>query len=381
MVSMGMSKVARPQRGATSGVGGSVAVQYFSDTYAEARAKFLGAAERAGAPINTFQHSASHEPPIFTDVAVLGSLGSQNALVLMSGTHGIEGFAGSAIQTGLLEVTLNVPGDLVIIMIHAINPYGFAHLRRANEDNVDLNRNFVDHTRLRPTNLEYGALASVLHPKNYSLASTALGLSRLVVYRAASGRSALQAAITLGQYDCPTGLFYGGQARTWSNMTLRTILKQYLMDSARVVFVDIHTGLGPYAHGEIITNEDANSPAYRRSLAWWGHRTKTTKTGEAVSADLHGTVKSALTETLRQKEITAVSLEFGTVPPLIALKALIAENWFHHNADPQDPRRPAVSARLRRAFYPNSNDWKEKVWRQAFHVVQEAIAGLGCGLN
>ena len=30
-------------------------------------------------------------------------------------------------------------------MIHALNPFGFAHLRRANEDNVDLNRNFVDH--------------------------------------------------------------------------------------------------------------------------------------------------------------------------------------------------------------------------------------------
>ncbi len=353
-----------------------MAAQYFSNTYAEARARFLRAAEQAGAGIKTFQHPASHEPPLFTDVAVLGSLGSQNALVLMSGTHGIEGFAGSAIQTGLLQASLNIRGSLGIILIHAINPYGFAHLRRANEDNVDLNRNFVDHTRPRPTNLEYDALATVLHPKNLSFASNALGLLRLVIYRAVRGKSALQAAITLGQYAHRAGLFYGGQAQTWSNRTLRTILKQYLMDSSRVAFVDFHTGLGPHAHGEIITSDDASSPAYRRSISWWGHRTKTTKNGEAVSADLYGTVKNAVTETLGPKEVTAVSLEFGTVPPLAALRALIAENWFHHNADPHDPRLSGVKAAMRQAFYPNSNDWKNKVWRQGYNVVQETLAGL-----
>ena len=148
------------------------------------------------------------------------------------------------------------------------------------------------------------------------------------------------------------------------------------MDSARVAFIDFHTGLGPYAHGEIITNEDASSPAYRRSLSWWGHRTKTTRTGEAVSADLYGTVEGAVMETLSPKEITAVSLEFGTVPPLTALRALIAENWFHHNADRHDPRQSVVKTELRRAFYPDSNDWKQQVWRQGCDVTHQAIAGL-----
>ena len=353
-----------------------MAVQYFSNTYAEARAKFLRAAEQAGAGIDTFENPASRETGLFTDVAVLGSLGAPNALVLMSGTHGVEGFAGSGIQTGFLETSIDVPGDLAIIMIHAINPYGFAHLRRPNEDNVDLNRNFVDHTRPCPTNREYDALASVLHPKKYSLASSALGLLRLVAYRAVRGKSALQAAVTLGQYAHPTGLYFGGQAQTWSNKTLRTILKRYLMDSARVAFIDFHTGLGPYAHGEIITNEGASSPAYRRSLSWWGHRTKTTRTGEAVSADLYGTVEGAVMETLSPKEITAVSLEFGTVSPLTALRALIAENWFHHNADRHDPRQSVVKTGLRRAFYPDSNDWKQQVWRQGCDVTHQAIAGL-----
>ena len=78
-----------------------------------------------------------------------------------SGTHGIEGYLGSAIQLRFLHElflqnenqlrtnnvrappTKNTPVKKVLL-IHAINPYGMRHHRRTNENNVDLNRNVLN---------------------------------------------------------------------------------------------------------------------------------------------------------------------------------------------------------------------------------------------
>ena len=64
----------------------------------------------------------------------------------MSGTHGVEGYCGSGIQIGFLKEGLfaELPDDMSVVLLHAMNPYGFSNDRRVNEDNVDLNRNFLD---------------------------------------------------------------------------------------------------------------------------------------------------------------------------------------------------------------------------------------------
>jgi hypothetical protein len=36
-----------------------------------------------------------------------------------------------------------VSPDVTLVFIHAVNPYGFHHDRRVNEDNIDINRNFL----------------------------------------------------------------------------------------------------------------------------------------------------------------------------------------------------------------------------------------------
>ena len=124
-------------------------INYFSSDYGEARRKFLDASRAAGAIVESYEHhlTGPEGESLFTDVAVLGPSDASTILVLESGTHGVEGFTGSAIQTGLLHEGLNSgpKPSLSIILIHALNPYGFAHLRRFNEDNVDINRNFGLH--------------------------------------------------------------------------------------------------------------------------------------------------------------------------------------------------------------------------------------------
>ena len=131
------------------------------------------------------------------DVVLIGSKDAKHFLVLCSGTHGVEGFAGSGIQTGLLRegIASKIKANVGIIMIHAINPYGFAYLRRFNEDNIDLNRNFVDHSRDHPPNDGYGQVADAIFPKTLSFLGNGRSLMTLLGYGLSNGIDGLKKAI------------------------------------------------------------------------------------------------------------------------------------------------------------------------------------------
>jgi hypothetical protein len=356
------------------------ASDYFSATYQEAREKFLDANKAAGGRLASFENpnAGPRGEPLYTDVAMLGASDAKNVLVLGSGTHGVEGFAGSGIQTGLLldGLATRLDANQRVVMIHAVNPYGFAHLRRVNEDNIDLNRNFVDHAKPYPGNPEYDRLAHAIAPRSYSSIDSALSLIRLLILRAVHGEAALQAAITHGQYAHPQGLYFGGHGETWSNQTIRTITREHLSAAHRVAFVDFHTGLGPYGDGEVILNVAKQSPAFARAVSWWGGRTKSTKAHESVSADLTGTMEFMIAKMLPDCEVTGAFLEFGTVSPIRAFRAMQAENWLHHHGGANNPRHDRIKAALVRAFYPDAVGWKDRIWAQAREVVEQALGGL-----
>ena len=353
---------------------------HFSDDYQEARQRFVSACGKVGADLSSSENpnSGPDGRALYTDIAVLGPEEASSALVLQSGTHGVEGFAGSAIQTALLHDSLlsQLVLKLRLILIHAINPWGFAHQRRTNEDNVDLNRNFVDRSQPYPKNLPYLQLAHILAPKNLSSLSRTTSVVRLLSYGAMHGMEALRSAVSGGQYSHPQGLFFGGHFDVWSNKIFRQTLERYVAGARQVAFIDFHTGLGRSGHGELILNDSKGSPQHQRAIDWWGDRVKTTKANESVSADLVGTLKLALAETLPDSEVTAGSLEFGTLPSKSVLSALIAENWLHHHGDSNDSRSASIKAELRRAFYTETDEWKTAVWEQGRQVISQALTGL-----
>ncbi len=145
---------------------------YFPANYREGRAAFIKAADKAGMDITTRVHPTAKGPrgrPLFMDVACAGDRAAKRALMLISGTHGVEGYFGSGVQTGLLRdgIAKRVPKGVKLIVLHALNPFGFAWDRRVNEDNADINRNFVDYRKL-PANPAYDALAPWISPKEIS---------------------------------------------------------------------------------------------------------------------------------------------------------------------------------------------------------------------
>ena len=353
---------------------------YFSSTYEQARSKFIQSAQVAGARIESYRHplTGPDGEAIYTDVAHIGPDDAETVLVLGSGIHGVEGFAGSAIQMGLLRqgISERLPPGLRLMMIHAINPYGFAHLRRVNEENVDLNRNFVDHTKPHPKNPGYELLADEVAPESLSFWGNTRDLLSLSWYLVKEGMLELRKTISQGQYIHPEGLFYGGNSETWSSATVEAIVHKHLSSAKKVMVVDYHTGLGDFAAAEVIMNVPTESYAYKHAKDCWGEIVRSTKEG-AVSIDIRGSLKLAIPKMLPQAKVTAVSLEFGTFPVREVFWAMRAENWLHHHADEGHSEWKRIKSDLLRVFYPRDDTWEQAVWEKGRRVSERALTCLG----
>ena len=119
---------------------------YFSNDYVTARRRFREAVAACGGRLDSLILSSTgpQGEDLTIDIAWFGSPKPRRVFAHSSGLHGVEAFAGSAIQLQwLAEGARPIPEDGAIIIVHVLNPYGMAWLRRFNENNVDLNRNFL----------------------------------------------------------------------------------------------------------------------------------------------------------------------------------------------------------------------------------------------
>ena len=186
---------------------------------------------------------------------MFGDPGATRLLVVVSGMHGVESLPGAAIQVGWIESGGPdlLPEDTAVLMVHQANPWGCAFRRRFNEDNVDLNRNFLDFSEPLPGNDKYASVHDTLGP------DSALGdfgersgefLGALV---AQDGIEYVVDLLMAGQHQYPDGFGYGGQAPVWSNELLEQVMADHAPGRERVCYLELHSGLGPYGYGQLIS--------------------------------------------------------------------------------------------------------------------------------
>jgi hypothetical protein len=352
----------------------------FAPDYASARARFRAAAAAQNAVQTEHVHPSAQGPAgesLAIDVALLGASDAPALLVVTSGTHGVEGFCGSGIQVALLEdpAVLGVlaSAGTAVALVHAVNPYGFAHIRRTNEDNVDLNRNFMDFAAPLPANAAYAEVHGFIVPTAWP--PSAETEQRLGAYLAQHGPARLQAAVTGGQYDFADGMLYGGRAPAWSNTTLRSIFRALGSGRQHIGWIDIHTGLGPAGHGEKIFSGPDDAAMIARTRAWFGADVTSFYTGSSSSAQVTGSVSAAAVEECPAARYAGIGLEFGTVPLVHAMQALRADLWLR-NQRTRPPQHAAIKQALRDAFFIDTDEWKGMVYGQARVAVLQALRGL-----
>ena len=349
----------------------------FARSYVQARRNFWNAVSPAATFTKAWQHPLRGiaGEKLYLDLAWFGDVAAKKVLVLLSGTHGIEGYCGSEIQVSSIASGWHRQADreVAIAIIHGLNPYGMSHLRRVNEDGVDLNRNFIDFSQPLPKNAFYDDLVDVIIPLQWTEISQVETLDRIVeyLYSSASGIEAL----AKGQYQYWYAPFYGGEVATWSNRVFNQIIDRYLLDKQAVGLLDYHTGLGQYATGQLMSlAENTQNENYASPI--WGDKLVATGSAKSVAAyQPQGTLISALQNKLSCICIAA-AYEFGTIPETEVFHALRADHWLQAYGDLNSQQAKTIKHNMLAAFYCDRPDWKESICSLAFTAQEQLYAGL-----
>jgi Protein of unknown function (DUF2817) len=357
----------------------------FSTSYAQARQKFLNAAQAAGLSVDSNVHPLPGRDgeELAMDVVLDGAPDAPHLLVISSACHGVEGYCGSGVQINALQNTawrqaVQASG-VAVLYIHALNPHGFSHVRRVTHENVDINRNFQDFSQPLPDNPAYREIQPLLLPDVWP--PDAANAAATDQYIAERGMKSFQAAISKGQHEFPDGLFFGGQAPTWSNLTLRRVLQKYGQRCQKLAWIDLHTGLGPSGVGERIFACADDAAAYQRAKAWWGQGITSIYDGSSTSPMLTGLMWMAAYQECPQAQYTGIAMEYGTQPQDKVMHALRGDHWLQLHPQTPAPLRQQIKQALMDAFYVDTDTWREQIVAQAMEAMHQAITGMNQGLT
>ncbi len=340
----------------------------FHDTYEEARTTFRKMATDAGGELSAMAVMDDEDGnPLTIDAASFGT--GSKVLVLSSGLHGVEGFAGSAIQLQMLQQGL--PDDIRVVMLHALNPYGMSKVRRVNENNVDLNRNFLESDEEYSGSSDgYQRLNALLNPEKPT-GGLEFMLTRTVIQILIHGYNTLKTAVVGGQYDFPKGLFFGGERLEKGPELLLKHLPELVADAEKIVHIDFHTGLGKSGTYALLVDTEAGSKAHLDLRDAYGERVQPWDADHGVAYKIRGGLPDSMARLFGDK-VDVLTCEFGTIPALKVLQALRAENQSHHWGG----NTKTSKTLLKNAFCPPGKAWETNVLNGGATVIEQAIIQL-----
>ena len=356
--------------------------RYFGRDYPSARATFLNACRKHGVFAGSFLNENGRGPdgePLLCDTAYWGDPDADKLIVVSSGTHGAEAGCGSAIMSAWIDILSDkpLPDDVAVLFIHTLNPWGFAHMARTTEDNVDLNRNFIDFDVSAPENADYAMLHSVFTPKNWGAGARDEIFSDMRDFHQQHGDGAFLNAMRAGQYQFADGIGYGGRRPAWSRQIFEHMVKSVGARRLRAAYVDLHTGVGEYAKPAFICFHEPQSDAHKRAAAWWGlgeGRPDGQLTEKKVN--YNGTILQAFPRLLPGVETTVTCLEFGTLPMEEVQLAIIADNWLRHPQSAGKEGRTEARAFVRNAFCPDDPYWRGQALNKGVEILNKTVEGI-----
>lgn len=368
--------------------------------YRGARAQFLMRARKAGAATERYENNAVRGPfgeALVTDVAWLGPADARRVFLCSSGMHGLEGSAGSAAQSAWLDAGPSLPDGVAVCLVHALNAWGFAHIARCTENNVDLNRNFMDFAKPLPVNPFYGHVRDVIRLQSVGPESLPFLMAEHQRLVGELGPAGMAYAVNAGQYVDAEGLAYGGDAPEFGHRVMRDHVLPRLRHAEKVGLIDWHTGVGAFGEVAFLPSDREGTAAWSRAADWWGRERvrswKRSSAEAAIEADeaqsgltVHkdGQLRFALQRWLPNAEVTGAVIEFGTEREGDMVKLVLLtmyERWlrFVDRADRHAPQHKAHLALSLSCFAPDDADWRALVLREGPLLMDQAIAGLARG--
>ncbi|MEO1610625.1 MAG: M14 family metallopeptidase [Pseudomonadota bacterium] len=357
-------------------------MDYFSPSYFNSREKFCSAIQAANFThqIHPIQAKGPHSEQLTIDIGIRRAESSERALFITSGTHGVEGYFGAAVQRAFLSnpILLEMASHYTIVLVHAVNPYGFAWDRRFNENNIDLNRSFFSPGEDRPETLKdfhqfENWLAPPTPPPSLDLDPFLTEFMELVKQY---GLAYLKQVLPVGQYDYPRCLFYGGNSPSETQIILATHLAEWAGDAQDITLIDFHTGLGEWGSYKLLASKNADMDEIDRLRNMFGkdniEEAKVYDMGEGVSYNARGTLPAWFKAQFPGRKCYTATAEFGTYNEMRVLQSLVAENRAHFYGD-KNGEHAWTRNDLIEMFTPADPDWRAKVIANAEVILKQAL--------
>ena len=329
-----------------------------------------------GLDVEFYSHEIDKEEELYIDTIYLPSKSKQtNLVVLTTGVHGIEGYIGTVmLEVFLEEIYPKLDSENTGILIVAnVNPYGMKYHRRYNENNVDLNRNFIlDWESFDMTvNKDYPKVDEFLGPQKTMgniLWHEADFYSSMIGQLLSNGADTISNALLGGQYEYPEGVYYGGDGDEASTIYLKDVFKQTL-DSPyeNIVHIDIHSGYGP-RYNMVIFNSIYDQITEEETIDMFGYNNVISYDSEAFYPTTGDTTDFyyRLREQMKsEKDLFSTCFEFGTIgdgflDSVISMKYTIEENQNHWYPSDNEITNQIIKERYQELFYPTEKEWREK---------------------
>lgn len=370
-------------------------LQYYSDDYLESRAKFRSYSEEiksqnSKAVTGMIPIPGEFDDDLTIDYLILpGKKKAKSSLILTSGMHGVEAPVGAAVQRHFLQ---EVYGKIIdsnhasVLLIHAINPFGFKYKRRVTENNVDLNRNFLKNRKgfLRK-NEGYPKVFELLNPGKP--AETRSFFARLFILRAfwtivRMGIPAIKQASLQGQYEYPEGIYYGGKNFEPLRKPLGKLIQGFAKKSERVLLVDLHSGYGERGKLHLFPS-DPKKPRFKKYTEelFQGYEIDWASDDEfyTVTGDLCTYVYKILP---KKSEIIPMVFEYGTLDShttmgaIESMKRLIRENQGARYGYKTHEDKLKIQAEFLEMFSPSDPEWRIKAMEDTMNLWKDVLPRL-----
>jgi hypothetical protein len=311
----------------------------------------------------------------------------EKIFVLTSGIHGVEAFAGAAVQAYFVDHVLpSIDRTRVgVLLIHALNPYGFKYHRRTTENNVDLNRNFFpEDAAFGYENAGYRRLDAFLNPT-----SPASLLSPLAWWREGSTLltdvltdiPGARAAILLGQYDYPNGIYYGGHQPEPNNGLITRLLVDKVSAYRQAFLIDLHTGYGQRGIQHFWGVQTPSSEAQAaESAVYAGY--PIVRGGEGTFYKISGEFGAYFGVRFADHLGSAMSFEYGTLDTdtllgsIDALYRVKLENQGFHFGYADAFSQSEIERLFLEGYLPSSAAWREQVIAQAAESLPKILTRI-----
>lgn len=344
----------------------------FVESYSQGCELWQNAVDKLTAPVIQKHYDYPETPESFVDLLTqsvfIGSTDAPTTLVLIGGTHGIEGFAGTAVQCDLLNLIssghLDLSPQLSVLAINALNPWGYHHLHRFDHQGIDVNRNFINFDAPLPDNSGFADLASIFGITDLDERTRQLKNAEIRM-----GNQNYEVAFSGGQYSDAFAPFYGGTRKSHSRLVIEDLMRRYKLANKHLAVIDVHTGLGPYGYGEVICDHAANSPGLDVAKHWYGDACTSVVDGSSSSVPKTGLLDYAWHD-IMDEQGCFVTLEFGTLGTESLFNVLLDDTYNPHG------KLPGNQQAMKNHFCPADPYWREATIFRSRQVISQAIAGL-----